>query len=251
MTIMQMQIIMAVVTVVTIAGLPSLGQGDFQDLDFESATLSPVTPNGPVVFVPISSALPGWSASIGGVSVTEVVQNNCTLGQASIDIFGPNYPVVGQESPFGQGTIDGNYTVFVQSGANPQDEEMGVNASIWQTGTIPADAQSLEFKAWTYLSSGAFSVSFDGDSLSPVVLSSTMNLYGIPLIEYGANIAPYAGQTGELEFTSIFNYHAPSWTELDDIGFSTVAVTPEPNTLALVVMGGLALAARSWRKKGL
>jgi hypothetical protein len=31
--------------------------------------------------------------------------------------------------------------------------------------------------------------------------------------------------------------------------FSTTAVTPEPNTLALIVMGGLALVARRRRAK--
>jgi hypothetical protein len=40
-----------------------------------------------------------------------------------------------------------------------------------------------------------------------------------------------------------------SATELDDITFSTTTVMPEPNTLALAVMGGLALIARRWCKR--
>ena len=36
----------------------------------------------------------------------------------------------------------------------------------------------------------------------------------------------------------------------DDITFSTnVLAVPEPNTLALILTGGLALAARRWRAK--
>jgi hypothetical protein len=37
-----------------------------------------------------------------------------------------------------------------------------------------------------------------------------------------------------------------NWDELDDIAFSTSAI-PEPGTLSLIVMRGLALAARRWR----
>jgi len=72
---------------------------------------------------------------------------------------------------------------------------------------------------------------------------------GMPVNEYGVNIAAYAGQTGQLEFTSVFNNQGASWTEFDDITFSPTAV-PEPGTLALILMGGLALAARRWRAKG-
>ena len=94
-----------------------------------------------------------------------------------------------------------------------------------------------------------FSVTFDGNSLSPGVLSSGESAFGQYYLVYGANIASYAGQTGPLEFTSIFTDQGVSATEFDDITFSTAAVTPEPNTLALAVMGGLALAARRWRAK--
>jgi hypothetical protein len=186
--------------------------------------------------------LPGWNASIGGVALTEVLQNNYTLGEASIDIFSPNW-----NSP-DPGIIDGNYTVYLQSGGNPYGGG-SANASIFQTGTIPVGDHSLEFKAWNTPSiDSAFSLSFAGNSLSPVVLSSGQTASGQTYNVYGADISTYAGQTGELEFTSIVT-GAPSWTEFDDITFSTTTVTPEPNTLALAVMGGLALAARRWRKK--
>lgn len=227
------------------AALSVQGQVAFQDLDFEAATLAPTSGFGGNV--PIASALPGWSGSIGNVQVTQVQQNNFDAGTAVIDIFGPNFAAVGQGFGFGEGVIDGNYTVFLQSGANPQGGSVGVNVSIWQTGTIPANAQSLEFKAWSFEGIGVLSVSFEGNSLSPVLLSSQPNQSGIPVNEYGVNIAPYAGQTGQLEFTSVFTSQGASWNELDDITFSPNAV-PEPSTLALIVMGGAALAARRCRK---
>jgi hypothetical protein len=224
-------------------------QTAFQDLDFESGNIS--NPSGYYNEVPITNALPGWNGSIGGVPVTQVWANNVSAGEATIDVYGPGWPSIGYGEGFGEGIIDGNYTVFLQSGANPQGGSAGVNVSIWQAGTIPANAQSLEFKAWTILLTGSFSVSFAGNSLTPVVLAAVPgeSASGIPVVEYGVNIAPYAGQTGQLEFTSIFN--GASCTEFDDITFSTTTVTPEPNTLALAVMGGLALAARRWRKRGL
>jgi len=237
--------LLAACSIALVASYSAQAQTPFEDLDFESATLSPAPVNVPTpTFVPIASALPGWSASIAGVPVTQVQQNSCDGGQATIDIFGPNYPTLGNEYPFGQGTIDGNYTVFLQSGGNPQGGSVGVNTSIWQTGTVPANSQSLEFQAWTYSYLGAFSVSFNGNSLSPVVLSSVANQSGIPVNEYGVNIAQYAGQTGELEFTSIFT-DAPSWTELDDITFSPNAV-PEPNTFVLTGISGICFAFYRW-----
>lgn len=217
------------------------GQTNFQDLNFESATLSPApVDQAPATLVPITSALPGWSASIGNTPVTQIQQNSFDYGAATIDIFGPNYGPVGQLGSYSPGIIDGNYTVFLQSGGGPNG---GADVSLSQVGTVPANAQSLEFKAWSWPSANAaFSVSFAGNSLSPVLIGSTPNYD-----DYGVNIAPYAGQTGELKLTAIVT-DAPSWIEFDDIAFSPYAV-PEPSTLALVLMGGLALAARLRRAK--
>jgi hypothetical protein len=216
-------------------------QGSFQNLDFENA--NPVVPNPlyPDEVTP-ASALPGWSGSINSLAVTQVLLNDYTLGDASIDIFGPgwNFP--------NPGIIAGNYTVMLQAGANPQGGGAGVNASISQNGTIPAGAISLEFKAWSMIPDASFSVSFAGNSLSPVGLSFGTSPSGQGYEVYGADISSYAGQSGELEFTDVFDDQGLNGIELDDISFSTAAVTPEPNTLALAVLGGLALAARRWRK---
>jgi hypothetical protein len=117
-----------------------------------------------------------------------------------------------------------------------------VNASIAQTGFVPLGIQSLEFKAWEWApSTSILSVSFNGNDLSPVVIGTGANY-----ILYGADLSAFAGQTGQLEFTSVFNNNGPSWIELDDIGFSTTAVSPEPSIVALGGIGGLVFAARKW-----
>jgi hypothetical protein len=212
-------------------------QANFQDLNFESANLS--NPSGPLLNeVPIANALPGWSASIGGVALTQVWANSDSGGEATIDVLGRNW------NSINPGILDGNYSVYLQAFDGGQG-----NVSIWQNGTIPANSLSLQFKAWDFDANGAFSVSFAGNSLSPVVIGSGQSPSGQSYEVYGANIAAYAGQTGTLEFNALVTGLGESATEFDDITFSNVAVMPEPNTLALIVMGGLALAARRWRRK--
>jgi hypothetical protein len=102
-------------------------------------------------------------------------------------------------------------------------------ASIGQTGTIPNTAQSLTF----YLGDlyGNFQVSFNGQPLSFMSISNTLN-YTI----YGADISSYAGQTGQLLFTAPLQIDAI----LDNIQFSSLPI-PEPAEFALAVLGALLL----------
>jgi hypothetical protein len=65
----------------------------------------------------------------------------------------------------------------------------------------------------------------------------------------GAGISPNAGQTGQLQATHAFSGQSLNGTKPDGATFSPNSV-PEPDTLALLVMGGLALAARRRRAKG-
>jgi hypothetical protein len=211
-------------------------QGTFQNMDFESANLSPIAAGQVGGYVPVTNALPGWSAYLGDAETTQVLHNNLTTGTAAIDILGPDWDgpgIVVTNGPFA--IIDGKYDVVLQPGV----ASGFVNVSIEQLGTIPADAQTLEFKT---SGAAAFTVTFAGNSLAPVVIG-----YGANYTLYGANIAPYATETGQLDFTAIYDSSMDPLA-LDDIAFSATSV-PEPSTLALFVMGGMALAARRWRTK--
>jgi hypothetical protein len=175
--------------------------------------------------------LPGWSGEIGDTAVTQVLENSFTLGSPSIDILGPGW----NQAPY---IIDGSYSVLLQAGLS-----FGVTpatASLWQDGTIPANAESIEFKAWDTSDNGVTppTVTFAGKTLSLFVLSSTTAPSGYAYDVYGANIAPYAGQTGQLEFTAPLYYSI----ELDDISFSPTSVIPEPSPVALAGIGGVLIA---------
>ena len=226
---MNIEKLIVTLALVVLAAPSTQAQGTFQDFDFESANLSPIPSGQYGGEVPISSALPGWNASIGGVSVTQVLQNNYTGGATCVDLFGPNWTLLGP------GIIGGNYTVYLQAFSSSQG-----NVSLWQNGTIPANAASLEFSAWSQYNPAYFLVSFAGNNLSPVMLSSGTAPSGQPYDVFGVNIAPYAGQTGQLQFTALDN-NPPGNIELDDITFPTQPI-PEPSPLALTGVGALLFA---------
>ena len=144
-------------------------QGTFQNLNFESANLSPETPGPFPNYVPIGSALPDWTGYIGTVQQTQVEYNATTLGTASIDILGPDWTGSLAASESGYGIIDGNYTVVIQSGEY-EPQQFGWNTSIVQNGTIPRNAQSLQFEASA--DTFALSVSFAGNNLTLSAVSS-------------------------------------------------------------------------------
>jgi hypothetical protein len=175
--------LIVVVSASLFAALTVQGQGAFKNLNFEQAN-PVIDPGGQFSGdVTAASALPGWTVYLGDAQQTDILQNLATTGEASVDIFGPNYPAAGVTPGFAPGTIDGNYSVLLQGGGAPPPVTELVSASIAQYGRVPPLAQSLEFKAWqTY--DALFTVSFDGNILSPVVLGSGVNytLYGVSAI---------------------------------------------------------------------
>jgi hypothetical protein len=216
------------------AAFSAQAQGTFQNLDFEQANPVMTTdPSSPFYFygVTVASALPGWNVDINNIPQDSIFPNALPPDLAAVSLLGPN--------PSGQtfGIISGNYSALVESGFLT-GTTTGVSASIWQLGVIPATTQSMEFKAWP-LSPTDFTVSFNGNILTPIALGSGPN-YTL----YGVNIAPYAGELGGLRFTVPFA--APSGNELglDDIAFSPNSVVPEPSILALGAIGGLLFGAR-------
>jgi hypothetical protein len=208
----------------------------FQNLDFEDATLSPVPAGQYGGLVPVTDAFPHWTGYLGANQVTQVLQNNSTLGDASIDIFGPDWP-------YG-GIIQGQYTALLQCGGNPftHDSSDLLDASLAQVGLVPVGAKSIQLEVSPWLGA-SFAVSFDGQalSLSPVGSGPTYTLYG-------GDISAFAGQVGELRLTTLSTATAPySGVYFDAITFSPDAI-PEPSCLSLVLVGVACLAF--WHRAG-
>ena len=209
------------------------GQGTFRNLDFESANLPLVFPGQSGGSVSSIDALPGWTAFLGTNQVTQVLYNDATLGNASIDIVGIYWR-------YG-GTVEGSYTLILQPGSNPFSGNINdyIDSSVEQTGLVPASAKSIQLKASGY----SFSVSFAGQALSLIPMGTGAN-YTL----YGADISSFAGQVGTLRLTGLTTLAQPSTTDsFDSIVFSTQAI-PEPGVFGLAALGALLLGWRVLRR---
>jgi len=207
-------------------------QGTFQNLGFEAAHLSPIPPGQYGGYVSSAIGIPGWVGYLGTTQVTQVLQNNLTLGNASIDILGPTWTE--------GGIIEGSYTLVLQPGSNPFSGNPNdhIDASVEQTGLVPVDARSIQLKA----SASSFSVSFAGQALPLFPMGSGQN-YTL----YGADLSSFAGQVGTLRITALTTLAQPSTADyFDSLIFSSQAV-PEPTVFGLSALGALLLG---WRVLG-
>lgn len=198
----------------------------FVNLDFESATVAPSPPAQPG-FVPISQALPGWRGFLGDRAQSDVLHNAHSLGSSAIGIFGPP-----SSAP-----IDHNFSAFLQAGRDPENSRLPLDVSLAQTGFIPSDARSIQFKVEPFAPPymGPFTVKLADQTISMIPLSLTPE-YTL----FGGDIASFAGTTAELRITA----HAtvdPNNLMLDSISFSPTPI-PEPSSWALLAGGLLCLA---------
>jgi hypothetical protein len=215
-------------------------QGTFQNLDFD-ATLIPEDQSPGRVNV--TDALPGWTVYIGTNAQTQMGFNFASFGGTSISLQGTNttaFPGINCNVP---GFYCG-YSALLQGGLAGGDL-VPIDASIAQTGLIPADSKSIRFE--TLGGSFPLVVSVGGHALPLAVISLTGNVFVL-----GADISAYAGQTAELKFDAlappIGTFPSPSNWEIDSIQFSTSTI-PEPGALALVGLGCLVSAWRWFGRK--
>ena len=206
--------------------ISALAQGTFQNLNFEQANPISAGDPGAPYFVTATSALPYWRVCYGGVQETQVSYNAVSTGATQVTLVSTDIPLYD--------AIDGSYSVLLQ-GIVP-----GSEASISQTGMIPSATETLLFEAQPGI--GPLDVQL-GTQIIPLSTVGSGPNYAL----YAADISAWAGDTEELTFSAIGGSYN-NW-ELDDITFSPNAV-PEPSTLALLVTGGMALAAPRWLARG-
>jgi uncharacterized repeat protein (TIGR03803 family) len=78
-------------------------------------------------------------------------------------------------------------------------------------------------------------------SMAGALLCWNASIGGNNTVFEQASIAPDAGQTRQLEFTSEFNNNGSTGSELDEMSFRSVTATPEPSSLLLFGVGGSAV----------
>ncbi len=220
----------AALAALLVGHVPWVHAQGFINLDFESTSLSPGGPPGSVT---TAIGLPGWAVSIGGVPESTILYNNGTFGSSSIAILGSG----NHFNPI----IQGNFSAMLVAGASPTNSAIAADASINQSGLVPADAKTLLFSSYSQ-GSGIpdLAVALDGQALTaiPVQIASTYTLYG-------ADVSAFAGHTANLSFTARSNH--PLGFEvfgLDSIVFSP-EIIPEPGVLWLSALGAVALVCRA------
>ena len=124
-TLMRMSHVIGLVVVSAFLLQSASGQG-FVNLNFEATQLSA---GGSPSTVSASSAFPGWNVFIGTNAQSSVLYNNATLGASSVALLAG-----GSYSPVS--VFDGSFSALLVTG-------VGGNASLSQTGAVPASANSI------------------------------------------------------------------------------------------------------------
>jgi hypothetical protein len=200
----------------------------FQNLNFESAYNLPGNP-GSGALVSATNALPDRTGYNADNALSDVYYVSNSLGDVSGSV----------ELEGGSQALSGDFSVALFLGG-----------SISQTGSVPDDAESLEFEAQGPGSGGSLgstdlSVMLGGQSLSYSALSD-----GPDYVVYGASIpGDMQGQTAALTF--LVQGLTPG-VLLDNIDFSTMSV-PEPSEWAFIGLGVVAFGfwKRSASKVGI
>jgi hypothetical protein len=206
----------------------TVGNGTFQDLNFAAGTLV-YNPVGQYNQIEAGPALPGWTASIGGVDQSTILYDVFSGSSASIALYDPTTPFAG-----------GNYTLALIGGA-------GYTAALQQTGTIPASANSIQIVSETYplnnpIINSSAGLIINGQPVSLLPISVQNNG-----LTYAGDVSQYAGKTVTIEFY-VSDPTALGSLNLQDIAFSSQGV-PEPGTMALACLGGLALVSVARKKR--
>ena len=200
---------------------------------------APGYPAGDFLF---AQAFPGWTGYAAGEQQFLTIYNSLYLATPGFSIIDSNFTNI---PGLTGGLIQGNYTAVLMSGIS--GSSLPPDATLSQTGLVPAGTESLRFKAYltAYGALGSFGVTLGGQTLSLVPLASGPNY-----TFYGADVHQFAGQTAELDFTALTaqSLVGSTYLYLDSIQFSNQPI-PEPGALGLWALGVLLLGWRVVRQR--
>jgi hypothetical protein len=238
--------LLAVLLALSTLNAPAQG---FRNLDFEMANVSGASYFDlyGTWFVPFSQALPYWQGS-GGAAPATAYYNGSMLDGSVVGLYsrtqlGP--PASGFMPPVYLQTltnrvIGGQFSALLMSDYDLAGGDM--QASLWQTGLVPADANSLSFQTTGELLSWYPHTPASWDLavfLNSQRLAVALQGFDGSVYTWAADIRAFAGVNAELKFL-LRSTPYPSDTlfdwginlGLDDMAFSSVVV-PEPGGLGL------------------
>jgi hypothetical protein len=201
------------------------GQGTFQNLDFERATIAPTPVGGGTYPADPAQCFPGWTVG-GSGQYLAVMYNDLSLGAPAICLMGPTFP-----NSVGYTPLQGSYSVLLYYD-NPS---IVPPPTLSQTGLVPATARSINFLVGNGETGGA--VSMNGVNIP---------LVPIPGGRLAGDISAFADSVAQLTFSISPSRVGDNGMYFDDIQFST-SVVPEPNILTLSALGALLVG---WRALG-
>jgi hypothetical protein len=200
--------------------LVAQARSDFRNLGFDEAP----TTSGPLQAADTLTYLPGWTLKYGGQAQSFIdVDTIGNVGNNGYAILNSIHNTLGLP-------VEGRYSLLLDNGFfNGQ----AVTWEISQTGTVPTDARSIQFKNFEGFLSPTLRIG--GTDISPILLGHQIGSGNLRFDIYGADVTPYAGQTVELVF-----YTRPGAYK-DFYGFDSISVSstviPEPSTGYLLMLG--------------
>jgi len=163
----------------------------FQNLDFESSTVSGTTI---MPSVPVSTLFPFWTLRFQDTIQTTAVANALPLDTDAIALLA---------SP-PDNILQGTHTAYLQAAIDVPGVSGPHNVSIAQTGDVPVDAKSIRFIARNPffdslpLIPGPFVVTLGGQNIPLILLSSSNGD-----ASFAGDVSTFAGLTTELRIAVV------------------------------------------------
>ena len=91
MTAKKINLAMLITAIVAAVSCLVQGQGTFQNLDFEQATVPVVAAGQGGDPVAVSNGVPGWAVYLGGIPQSSMFHNDISIGAAEVAIFANSF----------------------------------------------------------------------------------------------------------------------------------------------------------------